>query len=420
MIAEILCIGTEILIGDIVNTNATYISKRLSENGFDVFYHSVCGDNPKRLENEVKQALSKCDLLVTTGGLGPTYDDITVSVCAKSLGVECEQNKQVEQTIRAYFEKSGRVMTENNLKQAFLPKGCVVFQNEWGTAPGVCFEKDGKVVVMLPGPPREMKPMLEKYVLPHLSRYTDHVLFSSNVNIIGIGESAVEEKLYELMTKSKNPTVALYVNDGEVRVRVTASGKNADEAKELVFDCVEKIKNVLGKFVYDVDSPSPAHSLVKLLKRSGAKISTAESCTGGLLSSAITSVPGASEVFGFGVCSYANEAKQALLGVDETTLSKFGAVSDIVAMQMAKGIRELSCSDIALSLTGIAGPDGGSDEKPVGLVYLGVATRDKLYAKKLLLGLHTSPDREYIRSLAVKNAIKTAIDEVMEFTYDRT
>lgn len=418
MIAEILCIGTEILIGDIVNTNATYISKRLSENGFDVFYHSVCGDNPQRLEKEVQNALSKCDLLITTGGLGPTYDDISVEICAKALGVERELNREVEQTIREYFKKSGRVMTENNLKQAILPLGSEIFKNEWGTAPGVCFEKDSKVVVMLPGPPREMKPMFEKYVLPYLSKYTEHVLFSSNVNIIGVGESAVEEKLYDLMTKSKNPTVAPYVNDGEVRVRVTASAKCIDDAKDMVFDCTDKIKSVLGKFVYDIDSPSPAHSLVKLLKQRRVTISTAESCTGGLLSAAITSVSGASDVFGFGVCTYANEAKMSLLGVDEKTLENYGAVSDVVAMQMADGIKKMSNSDIALSLTGIAGPSGGTAEKPVGLVYLGVATRNKLYSKKLLLGQHASPDREYIRSLAVKNAIKTAIDEVMEFTYD--
>ena len=414
MIAEILCIGTEILIGDIVNTNATYISKRLSEHGFDVLYHSVCGDNKVRLEETVKHALSRADLVVTTGGLGPTYDDISMELCAKALGLSMYTDERVVEQLKGYFAKTGRVMTENNLKQAIVPEGSTVLMNDFGTAPGVAIEKDGKVLVMLPGPPREMKPMLDNQVLPYLSKYTDHVLVSSNVNIIGMGESSVEEKLYDLMTTSKNPTLAPYVNEGEVRVRVTGSGKTEDEAKELVSKTVELVKSILGKVVYDVDSKSVEHSLVKLLIEKKKTISTCESCTGGLVSSAITAVPGSSEVFGFGICTYANEAKMKLVGVKEETLKTYGAVSEQTAKEMADGIRKLSGSDIALSLTGIAGPGGGSEEKPVGLVYLGVSVGDKLYAKKMLLGQHATRDREYIRKLAVKNALMTAIDEIME------
>ena len=414
MIAEILCIGTEILIGDIVNTNATYISKRLSEHGFDVLYHSVCGDNKIRLEETIKHALTRCDLLVTTGGLGPTYDDISMELCAKALGLNMYTDERVVEQLKGYFLKTGRVMTENNLKQALVPEGATVLMNDFGTAPGIAVEKDGKVLVMLPGPPREMKPMLDNQVLPFLSKYTDHVLFSSNVNIIGMGESNVEEKLYDLMTTSKNPTLAPYVNDGEVRVRVTGSGKTENEAKEIVAKTVELVKNVLGKVVYDVDSKSVEHSLVKLLIEKKKTISTCESCTGGLVSAALTEVPGSSEVFGFGVCTYANEAKMKLVGVKEETLAAFGAVSEQTAIEMAEGIRRLSGSDIALSLTGIAGPGGGSEEKPVGLVYLGVSVGQKKYAKKMLLGQHATRDREYIRKLAVKNALKTAIEEVME------
>lgn len=413
MIAEILCIGTEILIGDIVNTNATYISKRLSENGFDVLYHSVCGDNKVRLEETVKHAFSRADLVVTTGGLGPTYDDITMELCAKALGLSLHKDENVEKQLYSYFEKTGRKMTENNLKQAMVPDTSTVLMNDFGTAPGIAVEKDGKVLVMLPGPPREMKPMLENQVLPFLSKYTDHVLYSSNVNIIGMGESSVEEKLYDLMTTSKNPTLAPYVNDGEVRVRVTGRGKTANEAKVVVAGTVEKVKEILGDVVYDVDSISPAHSLVKLLLNKKKTIATAESCTGGLVSGSITAVPGSSEVFGFGVCTYANEAKMKLLGVKEETLAAYGAVSEQTAMEMADGIRKLSGSDIALSLTGIAGPGGGTQEKPVGLVYLGVSVGDKLYAKKMLLGQHATKDREYIRKLAVKNALMTAIHEIM-------
>lgn len=414
MIAEILCIGTEILIGDIVNTNATYISKRLSEYGFDVLYHSVCGDNKKRLEETVKHAFSRADLVITTGGLGPTYDDITMELCAKALGLGLHKDENVEKQLYSYFEKTGRKMTENNLKQAMVPDTSTVLMNDFGTAPGVAVEKDGKVLVMLPGPPREMKPMLENQVIPYLSKYTDHVLVSSNVNIIGMGESSVEEKLYELMTKSKNPTLAPYVNEGEVRVRVTAKGKNEDEARQLISKTVDEVKTILGKVVYDVDSPSVEHSLVKLLSDKKKTIATCESCTGGLVSASITAVPGSSEVFGFGICTYANEAKMKLVGVKEETLRAYGAVSEQTAMEMADGIRKLSGSDIALSLTGIAGPGGGSEEKPVGLVYLGVSVGDKLYAKRMLLGQHATRDREYIRKLAVKNTLMTAIDEVME------
>lgn len=414
MIAEILCIGTEILIGDIVNTNATYISKRLSEHGFDVHYHSVCGDNKKRLEETIKHALTRCDLLITTGGLGPTYDDISMEFCAKALGLSMYTDERVVEQLKGYFSKTGRVMTENNLKQALVPEGATVLMNDFGTAPGIAVEKDGKVLIMLPGPPRETKPMLDNQVLPFLSKYTDHVLFSSNVNIIGMGESSVEEKLYDLMTTSKNPTLAPYVNDGEVRVRVTGSGKTENEAKEVVGKTVEQVKSILGKVVYDVDSKSIEHSLVKLLLEKKKTISTCESCTGGLVSAALTEVPGSSEIFGFGICTYANEAKMKLVGVKEETLRAYGAVSEQTAMEMADGVRKLSGSDIALSLTGIAGPGGGSDEKPVGLVYLGVSVGDKLYAKKMLLGQHATRDREYIRKLAVKNALKTAIEEVME------
>ena len=414
MIAEILCIGTEILIGDIVNTNANYISKRLSDYGFDVLYHSVCGDNKLRLEETLKHALSRADLVVTTGGLGPTYDDISVELCAKVFGLLCHTDENVVSRLMEYFSKAGRVMTENNLKQALVPDGATVFMNEFGTAPGIAVEMDGKVVVMLPGPPREMKPMIENQILPFLSKYTNHVLVSSNVNIIGMGESSVEEKLYDLMTKSTNPTLAPYVNEGEVRVRVTGSGADENEAKLKVSKTVDKVKEILGKVVYDVDSKSVEHSLVKLLIERKKTIATAESCTGGLVSAALTEVPGASEVFSFGVCTYANEAKINLLGVKPETLERYGAVSEQTAMEMADGVRKLSGADITLSLTGIAGPGGGSDEKPVGLVYLGVSVKDKLYAKKMLLGQHTVKDRDYIRKLAVKNALMTAIDEVME------
>ncbi len=415
MVTEILCIGTEILIGDIVNTNASYLSKRLSECGFDVLYHSVCGDNPKRLKSCLEIAFSRSDLVVTTGGLGPTYDDLSLKICADYFGFELYKDKAIQEILEDYFTRTGRVMTDNNYKQALVPKGAKVFMNDWGTAPGICMEKDGKCLVMLPGPPREMKPMFESAALPYIMKYSQRVLVSSNINILGIGESAVESMLSDIMKNSINPSVAPYVNDGEVRVRISCSAKSQNEANEKILPLVQKIKDALGDYVYDIDSPSIQSSLVKILGQKNLKIATAESCTGGLLSQLITDVPGASEVFGFGFCTYANEAKMQLLGVSDKTLKEFGAVSENTACEMARGVKKVSGADIAISITGIAGPDGGTNEKPVGLVYLGVALKDKVYAKKLLLARHNSPSRSYIRTLAVKNALKVAIDEAMRF-----
>ncbi len=415
MIAEILCIGTEVLIGDIVNTNAAYLSKRLSESGFDVLYHSVCGDNPKRLAQCLEIALSRSELVVTTGGLGPTYDDLSLKVCAEKFGFELVKSEDVLAFLREYYEKSGRVMTQSIEKQAFVPKGAKVFINNCGTAPGICMEKDGKCIVMMPGPPREMKPMLEESVLPYLMKYSKGVLVSSNVNILGVGESYVENKLFDLMSTSKNPTVAPYIDDGEVRLRVTAVAKSSQQARELIDPVILQIKNEIGEYVYDIDSLSLEHSLVKILKQKKLTISTAESCTGGLVSQLITEVPGSSEVFGFGVCSYANKAKMDILGVKEKTLATYGAVSEETAKEMALGIKKLSGSDIAISLTGLAGPSGGTEQKPIGLVYMGVAVKNTVYAKKLLTSQHNKPSRSYIRMVSAKNALKTAIDEALRF-----
>lgn len=415
MITEILCIGTEILIGDILNTNATYLSKRLSENGFDVLYHTACGDNPQRVKNCLKTAFSRSDMVVTTGGLGPTYDDLTLKVCADYFGLELYTDESIVKFLVDYFAKTNRVMTENNYKQALVPKGAKVFTNDWGTAPGICIEKDQKVLVMLPGPPRENKPMFENAVLPYISKYSNEVLLSTNINILGIGESAVETKLAHIMTNAVNPSVAPYVNDGEVRIRVSCSAKNVDIAKSKISPIVQEIKDILGDNVYDVDSDSIQSSLVKILKQKNLKIATAESCTGGMISQMITDVPGSSAVFDYGFCTYANQAKINMLGVNPDTINKYGAVSENTACEMASGLKKVTGADIAISVTGIAGPAGGTDEKPVGLVYIGVAVKDQVYANKFLLARHNSPSRNYIRTLAAKNALKIAIDQAMRF-----
>ena len=412
MNAEILCIGTEVLMGDIVNTNASYIAKKLCEAGVNVYYHSVCGDNTGRMEECIELALSRSDLVVTTGGLGPTYDDITKEIICEKLGVPLVLNEEVLSHLKEYFTKSGRTMTENNIKQAYVPEGAHIFRNMFGTADGIAVKSGNKTVIMLPGPPREMQPMLDNQVIPYLALETDHILVSSNVNIFGMGESSVENALADLMKNSVNPTVAPYVGTGEVRLRVTASAKTEDEARELINPVVEQIKEALGDVVYGVDAPSMESVLVEKLKAQGKTIAFAESCTGGLISKRITDVPGASEVYGFGFCTYANEAKIQILGVKKETLDEFGAVSYQTACEMAVGARRVSGADIAISVTGIAGPGGGTPEKPVGLVYMGIATEKEVKYKKLLLAQHPGHDRAFVRTLTANNVFKTAIDEL--------
>lgn len=414
MTAEIFCIGTEVLIGDITNTNAQFIAKKLSESGVNVFYHSVCGDNPKRIKQCLDLALSRSDLVVTTGGLGPTYDDITKETVAEKFGLPLIQDSEIIARLEAYFAKSGRIMTENNKKQALIPEGAVVFQNMCGTADGIAVEKDGKTVIMLPGPPREMRPMLENQVIPYLRLKTDHILVSSNVNIFGLGESSVETALADLMKNSLNPTVAPYCGNGEVRLRVTACAKNTDEAKALIAPVIGQIKEKIGEFVYGVDADSIESVAVSKLKEKNMTVAFAESCTGGLISKRLTDVPGASEVFGFGFCTYANEAKMKLLGVSGETLEKYGAVSSQTAEEMALGARKVSGADIAVSVTGIAGPGGGTEEKPVGLVYMGIASENGVTHKKLLLAQHMKPNRDFIRTLTANNAFKAVLDLIGE------
>ncbi len=409
MTCEVLCIGSEVLKGDVVNTNAAYISAKLSEIGFDVMYHTVCDDNAQILQECVTRALERCDVVITTGGLGPTYDDITLEICAKALCKNVVFDANVLDSIQGYFSRMGRVMTDNNKKQANVIEGAKVFANSRGTAPGMCAQSDGKTIILLPGPPREMSVMLDEQAIPYLCTLTDESICAVNINTFGMGESMLEDTLGDIMKKSTNPIVAPYVDAGEVRVKVTAKAKNEDDAQNLAYNTVNQIRDILGDVVYGIDEKSIQSVLVKFLSEKGKTISTAESCTGGLLSKMITDVSGSSEVFGFGVCTYANEAKMKMLSVNQETLKEYGAVSEQTAMQMAQGIRNLSGSDIALSLTGIAGPGGGTDEKPVGLVYLGVSTKEKTYAKKLLLSRHKSTDRDYIRTLAAKNAIMEAI-----------
>ncbi len=408
--AEILCVGTELLLGDIVNTNAAFLSQRLAELGISVYRHTVVGDNPARLRAALKAALEDSDLVITSGGLGPTYDDLTKETVADTLGLPLELNQEALEKIQSYFARTGRVMTENNKKQAMIPKGAHVLENNYGTAPAVAIkqEQTEKIVIMLPGPPGELIPIFNEQAAPFLRAESDYVLLSKNIHIFGMGESAVEEKIKDIMISSKNPTVAPYCKEGEVRLRVTAKAQSTEEAEALCNNIVERIKNSeVGQFIYGVDCVSLERALVDILHSKGLSVCTAESCTGGLIAKRISDVAGCSDVFFGGAVTYTNDIKHAMLGVSRETLDTFGAVSKETAMEMAHGARIKMGSDIAVSATGLAGPSGGSDELPVGTVYIGISTRDGNSCKKLSLSGMRS--RDYIRTVSASNALHMAI-----------
>ena len=403
--AEILCVGTELLLGDIVNTNASYLSRRLAELGIHVYRHTAVGDNPTRLKHALEAAFREADLVITSGGLGPTYDDLTKETVAEFFEREMALHEESLLSIRGYFARTGRVMTPNNEKQAMMPVGATVFPNHYGTAPALCLEDEekGRTAIMLPGPPGELMPLFEEQVLPYLMSRRSRVLKSKNIHIFGMGESAVETALGSLMSEAKNPTVAPYCKEGEVRLRVTAEAKNDTEAASLCDGMIERIsKTPVGAFIYGVDVDSLEHAVLLFLKEKGMTLACAESCTGGLVSKRITDLAGSSEVFLGGCVTYSNEAKQTLLGVSEESLARYGAVSEQVAREMAKGVRTRLGADVGVSLTGIAGPGGGSEEKPVGTVYVGISTERGEKVKRLNLSPMRS--RDYIRLVSASNA----------------
>jgi len=405
MNAEVLCIGTEILLGDIVNTNGAYLAQQLASLGINIYHQSVVGDNPQRLADSLKLALSRADIVITTGGLGPTYDDVTKKTIADYFGLSMEMHEPSVQKIEAMFHHRGVKMTPNNLLQAQVPAGSTVFFNDTGFAPGIAVEKDGKTVIMLPGPPSEMRPMFDTKVAPFLEKYTGATIRSRTLYIFGMGESLVEDTLRSLMTSSTNPTIAPYAKQGEVQVRVSAKAANADMAYALIDPVVEQIRQTLGDVVYGVDIDNLQTAVVQLLREKKLTVALAESCTGGKVAAAITDVPGASDVFGCGVCSYSNEIKQKVLCVKAQTLDAYGAVSAETAREMAAGVRALSGADIGISVTGIAGPGGGSAEKPVGLVYFGVDCNafQETFRKELSRG--HKDERGFIRNMAVLHAL---------------
>lgn len=372
---EIIAVGTELLLGQIVNTNAQYISQKISELGGNLFFQTVVGDNPQRLKNALEIASSRADVIITTGGLGPTGDDLTKETIAEFCGRKCVLDEESWQRILDRFEGQGLDIPANNKKQAEMPEGCMILPNSNGTAPGAVIEEGNKIYIMLPGPPSEMVPMFRDQAYPYLEKRSECVIYSKTLRVFGIGESAAEEKLKFLMESQSNPTLAPYAKTGEVTLRLTAKAKEADEAAKMLEPLEKQVREILGDTVYaEGEENSLQQTLVDLLLEKGKKIAAAESCTGGMFAQLITSVPGASGCLDCSMVTYSNEQKQKLLGVSADTLEKYGAVSEQTALEMSKGIRERSGADIGIGITGIAGPGGGTEDKPVGLVYIGICT----------------------------------------------
>lgn len=399
-VCELISVGTEILLGDILNTDAQFLSIELAKLGISVIHQSTVGDNRERLLEQLNEAAKRSDIIILSGGLGPTPDDLTKEVCCEFFGKEMLLHEPTVEKIRNYFSAKGMEMTQNNLKQAMFPKDSVIFPNNNGTAPGMAIEKDGIHILVLPGPPRELKPMFKDSALPYLMRFSDKIIVSHNIRTFGIGESAMAEKVNDLFD-SENPTVAPYAKDGEALLRVTAMAGTKDEAEELCKPVISEICSRLGDYVYGLDYGCIEEAVVKMLKSRNLKVATAESCTSGLIAKRITDISGSSQIFECGIVSYANEIKHKVLGVSADDLEKYGAVSEPVAKQMAQGALRVSGADIAVSVTGIAGPESDSTNKPVGLIYIGLADKDNVWVKELRT---SRKDRSYNRYVSASNA----------------
>ena len=410
--AEILCVGTELLLGDIINTNAAHLARRLAELGIGVHHQSVVGDHPGRLKQALALALSRADLVITSGGLGPTYDDLTRETVAEAFGLPLEKDEAILAHIRDHFARTGRVMTPNNERQAMVPRGATVLDNPQGTAPGliVTDEENNKTVILLPGPPRELIPMFDELAMPYLKARTDRVLFSLNVHIFGMGESTVETILRDQMIEGKNPTIAPYCTAGEVRLRVTAQAEDEATARDM---CHRTLRNIMesevGAYVYAAVPSSEGEAtlegvVIHELRRQGKTVACAESCTGGLIAKRLTDIPGSSAAVLGGFVTYTNEMKIRHLGVSPETIEQYTELSEQTAAEMARGARMATGADIGISTTGLAGPGGGSEGCPVGTVFVGISSIHGEQVKRL--SLSPNRKRDYIRTVAASHALE--------------
>ena len=402
MTAEIICVGTELLLGNIVNTNAAFLSEKLAYLGINCYFQTVVGDNRDRLLSVINTALSRADILIFSGGLGPTEDDLTKETVAEALGKKLIRDKRAEQEIADYFALRGRIPTDNNWKQADVIEGCEILYNKNGTAPGIFVSEGEKTVILLPGPPLELKSMFTDSVMPKLQQKCGQVFYSETVKIVGPGESSVETQILDMLDTQDNPTIAPYAKTGEVHLRVTARAKDEKEAREKTAPVVEELYRRFGNAVYTTDADETLEmALTKLLMKKKYTMTTAESCTGGMIAARMVNAPGVSAVLKSGFITYANEAKEELLGVSHDTLEKFGAVSRETAEEMAEGAVKAAHTDAAVAVTGIAGPDGGTKEKPVGLVYIGVNVRGNVEVREY----HFSGSRQKIRESVTAAAL---------------
>jgi nicotinamide-nucleotide amidase len=402
--AELIAVGTELLLGNIANTDAQMLSEGLSTIGINVYYHTVVGDNPQRLREALDIARKRANIIITTGGLGPTYDDLTKQTICETFGLPLEFHEDIWEDICAYFTKRMKRedIPEGNKQQAMLPVGCTVLDNPVGTAPGCAFEKDGIHVLMLPGPPFECRYLFENRAKAYLGKLTHEKIYSHELRIFGMGESHVEQALHEIMVRGTNPTLAPYAKTGEVMLRATAKAPTEGEAEALLRPLIAEVRQVLGDVIYGEDVGSLEEVVLALLKERDMTLSAAESCTGGLIAKRFTDLPGASAVFRGGVVSYTSEVKERALGVPHELIEEHGAVSEAVACAMAEGCRRVCGSDIAVSVTGVAGPERDERDHPVGTVFIGLATKHGTICRQIDLSRGRS--RGHIRTLAAHHA----------------
>lgn len=412
MIAELISVGTEILMGNIVNTNAAYLAARCADLGAVCYYQSVVGDNPKRLKETVVTALERADIVLVTGGLGPTQDDLTKQTIAEIFDRELHMDENIRTDLEAYFAKRRIVCTENNFRQALIPAGAEILKNNNGTAPGIHISDGRGHVFLMPGPPNEMKPMFEESVAPKLLAMSGEVIYSQMVKVCGIPESTAETMIRDILDAQTNPTIAPYAKLGEVHFRVSAKAKDIETAKALNRPVVEELLKRFGTAVYsDSAQEELEDAVIALCRQHGYRITTAESCTGGMLSARLVNVSGSSACFERSFVTYANEAKTEELGVSEQTLARFGAVSEETALEMARGAQRRGKAEVAVAVTGIAGPTGGTCEKPVGLVYVACAVKDKIWVKRYIFG----GDRRKNRENAVTVALAMVRNCILEY-----
>ena len=412
MVVELISVGTELLLGNIVNTNTRFLAEKCAAAGLSVYYQVTVGDNRERMKETFETALKRADVVVITGGLGPTEDDLTKEVCAEVMGYSLVEDPHTRERLEDFFKNSiYKEIPDNNWKQAMIPEGCKVLDNENGMAPGLIMEKDQKTAILLPGPPNELIPMFTKQVMPYLASRQPQTIVSQMVKICGYGESQVADMVKDLIEAQTNPTIAPYAKTGEVHLRVTAKAANEEEAKKQIKPIVKDLKNRFGMAIYTTKEEETLEmAVVRLLKKYDLTVSTAESCTGGMLAAKLVNVPGVSDVYKEGFITYSNKAKRKNLEVSKSTLKKYGAVSEQVAKEMATGGVLAADSDICVSITGIAGPDGGTEEKPVGLVYIGCYLKDHVAVECYQF----KGNREKIREQATMKALDLLRRSVIE------